>query len=167
MAAILADDIFKCISWIRVTEKFLFKFHWNCSDDSNWQQAGFGSGYGLAPKRQQAINWNNADPVHWRIYVAFGWDRLRLWEWKSKIVFEKTLFANIIQINFSFNCGQPPYVRRRLYQSLPWLHRLHLLHRTVCNWYTWELMYHVISCQSDTLGVGLCIRSYYFDSWVE
>ena len=31
-----------------------------------------GSGNGLAPHRQQAITWTNADPVHWRLYAALG-----------------------------------------------------------------------------------------------
>ena len=30
----------------------------------------------LAPNRQQAIIWTNADPIHWRIYVALGGDEL-------------------------------------------------------------------------------------------
>ena len=36
------------------------------------------SGNGLAPNRRQAITWTNADPVHWRIYVALGEDKLVL-----------------------------------------------------------------------------------------
>ena len=27
---------------------------------------------GLAPNRQQAIIWTNADPINWRIYAAVG-----------------------------------------------------------------------------------------------
>ena len=30
----------------------------------------------LAPNRRQAIIWTNADPIHWRIYVALGRDEL-------------------------------------------------------------------------------------------
>ena len=26
----------------------------------------------MAPKRRQAIIWTNADPIHWRIYVALS-----------------------------------------------------------------------------------------------
>ena len=25
---------------------------------------------------RQAIIWTNADPIHWRIYAALGWDEL-------------------------------------------------------------------------------------------
>ena len=32
----------------------------------------------MAPNRRQAIIWTNADPVHWCIYAALGWDALRL-----------------------------------------------------------------------------------------
>ena len=38
----------------------------------------------LAPIRQQAIIWANADQVHWRIYVALGRDELMTpgrWMW--------------------------------------------------------------------------------------
>ena len=31
---------------------------------------------GLAPNRQQAIIWTNADPIHWRIYAALRGDEL-------------------------------------------------------------------------------------------
>ena len=31
---------------------------------------------GLAPNRWQAIIWTNADPIHWRIYVALEGDGL-------------------------------------------------------------------------------------------
>ena len=27
---------------------------------------------GLAPNRQQAINWTNADPIHWCMYGTLG-----------------------------------------------------------------------------------------------
>ena len=33
---------------------------------------------GLAPNRRQPIIWTNADPIHWRIYVALGEDVLTL-----------------------------------------------------------------------------------------
>ena len=31
---------------------------------------------GLAPNRRQHIIWTNANPIHWRIYVAVGGDEL-------------------------------------------------------------------------------------------
>ena len=43
-----------------------------CSNESNWKYASIGSGNCLAPKRRQAIIWTNAEPIHWRIYVAQG-----------------------------------------------------------------------------------------------
>ena len=30
----------------------------------------------VAPNRQQAIMWANADSIHWRIYAALGGDEL-------------------------------------------------------------------------------------------
>ena len=48
----------------------------NCSHESNWQYRSFGSGNGLAPNRQQAIIWTNADPLRWHIYAALGGDEL-------------------------------------------------------------------------------------------
>ena len=47
-----------------------------CSQESNWWYDSIGSGNGLAPNRQQAIIWINADPIHWRIYAALGGDEL-------------------------------------------------------------------------------------------
>ena len=69
MATIFADDNFKCIF---LNENFT-KI---CSQESNWQWTGIGSGNGLAPTRWQAITRTNADPVHWRIYVALGGRRV-------------------------------------------------------------------------------------------
>ena len=43
---------------------------------SNWQYVSIGSDNGLAPSRRQAIIWSDADPVHWRIYMALGGDEL-------------------------------------------------------------------------------------------
>ena len=40
-------------------------------------QPSTGSDNGLAPSRQQAIIWINADPIHWHIYAALGGDELR------------------------------------------------------------------------------------------
>ena len=37
---------------------------------------GIGLDNGLAPNGRQAIIWTNADPIHWRIYVALGGDEL-------------------------------------------------------------------------------------------
>ena len=33
---------------------------------------------GLAPNRQHAIIWTNAEPIHWRIYAALGGEELKL-----------------------------------------------------------------------------------------
>ena len=35
-----------------------------------------------APHRCQAIIWNNADPVHWRIYAALGGCELIITVWE-------------------------------------------------------------------------------------
>ena len=45
-----------------------------CSHGSNWQWPCDGLDNGLVPNRLQAIIWTNADPIHWRIYAALGWD---------------------------------------------------------------------------------------------
>ena len=75
MAAILADDIFKCIFLnendrlrIHISLKFIPR---NPIDNNPW---GMGLDNGLAPNRRQAIIWTNADPNHWRIYAALGGD---------------------------------------------------------------------------------------------
>ena len=65
----LADDIFKCIWWS--SDSNLIEIG---SRDSNWQYASIGSGDGLVPNSRQANIWFNADPIHWRIYVALGGD---------------------------------------------------------------------------------------------
>ena len=62
MAAILADDIFKCI-FFNENDRISIQI-------SLRQQASIDSGNGLAPNRRQAINWTNDDPVHWRVYAA-------------------------------------------------------------------------------------------------
>ena len=76
MAAILSDDIFKRIFlnenvriFIKVSLKFVPK-------GPNWQLVSIGSGNGLAPNRQQAINRSNDGPVYRRIYAALGGDEL-------------------------------------------------------------------------------------------
>ena len=33
---------------------------------------------GLAPNRQQAIIWTNADQIYWHIYAALGGDELNI-----------------------------------------------------------------------------------------
>ena len=35
-------------------------------------KTSIGSDNSLVPNRRQAIIWNNADPVHWRIYADLG-----------------------------------------------------------------------------------------------
>ena len=47
-----------------------------CSQESNWHLVSIGSSKGLAPRRRQAITWNNDNPVHRRIYVALRGDDL-------------------------------------------------------------------------------------------
>ena len=47
-----------------------------CSQKSNWQYASIGSDNGMAPNRRQAIIWDNAVPIHWRIYAALGGEEL-------------------------------------------------------------------------------------------
>ena len=54
MAAILADDIFKCIFVNENDENFTEI----CSQKYNSHKASIGSGNGLAPSRQ-AITWTN------------------------------------------------------------------------------------------------------------
>ena len=41
-----------------------------------WKVLYFHSNF--TPNRQQAINWTNADPVHWCIYAALGGDELNM-----------------------------------------------------------------------------------------
>ena len=68
MAAILADDIFKCVF---LNENDIIPIQM-----SNWQKVIIGSSNGLAPNRRQAITWTNDGPVHWRIYAVLGGDEL-------------------------------------------------------------------------------------------
>ena len=77
MAAILADNIFKCIFLneetlilIKISLKFVLKGPIN-------KNSSTGSDNGLAPTRRQAIIWTNVDPVHKHIYVSLGEDELR------------------------------------------------------------------------------------------
>ena len=76
MAAVLADDIFKCIlenEKLCILIKISLKFVPKDSFDNN---PAFCSGSGLAPNRRQATIWTSADPIHWRIYAALGGDEL-------------------------------------------------------------------------------------------
>ena len=78
MAEILADDIFKCILLNendKIPIPISLKFVPDGPIDNN---QAFVLDNGLAPNRQQAIIWTNADPVHWRIYVALGGDELMI-----------------------------------------------------------------------------------------
>ena len=71
MAAVLADDIFKCISLNendRIPIQSSLKFVPRSPIDN---KPAF-SGNGLAPNRRQAITWTNDDPVHWRILGGNG-----------------------------------------------------------------------------------------------
>ena len=61
IAAILADDTFKCFFLnendripIRIWLKFVLR--------------SIGLGNGLEPNRRQAITWTNDNPVHWAIW---------------------------------------------------------------------------------------------------
>ena len=71
MAAIMADDIFKCIFFMEMI-KFKFKFHWNLFPRVQ-----------VTINQQQGITWTNDDPVHWCIYAALGGDELTIWEYIS------------------------------------------------------------------------------------
>ena len=69
LPTIWADDIFKCISWMKKFECWL-KFHLSLFlrlQLTLTQQ-----------NRQQTIIWTNVDPIHWRIYAALGGDKLTL-----------------------------------------------------------------------------------------
>ena len=61
-----AENIFKSIF---VNEKFytLKKISMKFVTKSYWHQTSIGSDNGLALNRRQAIIWNKADQVHWRI----------------------------------------------------------------------------------------------------
>ena len=73
MAAILADDIFKC-NFLNENDRILIqislKFGPRSPVDKN--KDSIGSGNGLAPSRCQAIIWNNAGPVNRCIYETLG-----------------------------------------------------------------------------------------------
>ena len=76
MAAILADDFFKCILLNEndvIPTEISMKFVPRRPIDN---KPAFGSGNDLAPNRRQAIIWINDDPVHLRIYAALAGDGL-------------------------------------------------------------------------------------------
>ena len=77
LAAILADDIFKCIFLNEndgITIQMSLKFVPMSPIDNTPALAQPGNG--LVPNRRQTIIWTNVDPIHWRIYVAPGGDEL-------------------------------------------------------------------------------------------
>ena len=55
---------------------FALNFTEVCSLGSDWNQPITGSVNDLVPNRRKAITWNNAEPVHCRIYAAQGGDEL-------------------------------------------------------------------------------------------
>ena len=52
--------------------------HFHEWKESNLQHHSIGLDNGLAPNRRQAVIWTNADPIHWRIYLALGGEELSL-----------------------------------------------------------------------------------------
>ena len=85
-AAFFTNDMFKHI--------FLNEDIW-ISLGSNWQYDSIGSDNGLAPSRRQAIILTNADPIHWRIYVALGGDELTIdWGQDKMVTILQTTFSD-------------------------------------------------------------------------
>ena len=77
MAAISQSIFSDAFLWMK-SFVFLLKFHWNLFLRVQLTIVpSIVSDNGLVPNRRQAIIWTNADPVHWRIYVALGGDKLR------------------------------------------------------------------------------------------
>ena len=67
-----------------------------------WEEPSIGLDNGLAPNRRQAIIWNNANPIHWRIYAALGGDELTLIPTRiSNLIF--SVQCGILLSNFSQN----------------------------------------------------------------
>ena len=98
MAAILADDIFKCIFQnendsipIQISLKFVPVDPINNSPASN---------------KRQAIFWTNADPIHWRIFATLS------------VAINKTVLAEftitIYVIMFELLNGDKMYINRNL-----------------------------------------------------
>ena len=79
MAAIFQMTFSNAFSQMKMYE-FQFNFHWNLflRVQLRVNQHWF-TGNGLLPVWRQAITWNNAVPVHWRIYAAPGGDELTHW----------------------------------------------------------------------------------------
>ena len=78
MAPISHTIYWDAFSWMKIII-FWFKIYrsWFLSvPPINSQQPSIGYDNGLAPNRRQAIIWNNADPIHWRIYAALRRDEL-------------------------------------------------------------------------------------------
>ena len=76
MAAILADDTFKCI-FLNKNDKIPIQMSLKLVPmspiDNNLALV-----QEMATNRRQAITWTSDDPVHWRIYAALGGDELKL-----------------------------------------------------------------------------------------
>ena len=75
MAAISQTIFSNAFSWMK---NFVFWLNFTevCPQGSNRQPSSIGLDNGLAPIRQQAIIWTNADPINWRIYATLGGDEL-------------------------------------------------------------------------------------------
>ena len=72
IAAIFQTTFSIAFSWMKITV-FRWKFNWNLFPSvplTIFQHC-------LAPARQQAIIWTNADPIPWRAYASLGTDELR------------------------------------------------------------------------------------------
>ena len=67
-----------------------------------------GSGNGLAPNRRQAVIWTNADPLHWRLYVALGGDELTMLItskfWMSFFITGNRIFLNALLMVILISC---------------------------------------------------------------
>ena len=50
----------------------------------------------MAPNRRQAITCTNAEPVHWRIYVALGEDELKKKAKEVAVVYKKCNFITVV-----------------------------------------------------------------------
>ena len=89
--ATISQTIFSdAFSWMKIFV-FWLKFHWSLFLRVQLTIAQHGLDNGLAPNRRQAVIWNNADPIHWCIFVALGEDELRF-SWFSSCDFRIFLF---------------------------------------------------------------------------
>ena len=75
MAAISQTTFLNAFLWMK-SVVFRFKFHWSLFLTVLFTITQHLLDNGLAPNGQQAIIWTNADPIHWRIYVALEGDEL-------------------------------------------------------------------------------------------